>query len=103
MPRDGGSLLQLRPMLYRLDGDDHSDDGDDGNDSSDDGDDNTDYGDDDHYIVKRQYFTISNLVRILISLSVLWQYVWCSKGLIFLMATFFKTKSMKCSPTLNQP
>ena len=46
-------------------------------------------------IIQKTCFTISNLVRILISLSVLWQYVWCSKGLIFLMATFFKTKSMK--------
>ena len=30
---------------------------------------------------------LSNLVKIFISLSVLWQYVWCSKGLIFFIAT----------------
>lgn len=33
-------------------------------------------------------FSCLNLVSILISRSVLWQYVWCSKGEIFLIATF---------------
>lgn len=33
-------------------------------------------------------FSCLNLVNILISLSVLWQYVWCSNGEIFLIATF---------------
>ena len=32
-------------------------------------------------------FSCLNLVRILISLNVRWQYVWCSNGEIFLMAT----------------
>lgn len=39
-------------------------------------------------------FSCLNLVRIFISLRVLWQYVWCSNGDIFLMATFiFVTES----------
>jgi len=33
-------------------------------------------------------FSCWKRVRILISLSVRWQYVWCSKGRIFLIATF---------------
>ncbi|TNN58175.1 hypothetical protein EYF80_031608 [Liparis tanakae] len=32
-------------------------------------------------------FSCLKRMRILISLRVRWQYVWCSKGLIFLMAT----------------
>ena len=50
LPRDGGSLLQLRPVLYRFDSDDNSDDGDDntdyGDDDGDDGGDDSDDGDD---------------------------------------------------------
>ena len=34
-------------------------------------------------------FSCLNRLRILISLKVRWQYVWCSKGRIFLIATFF--------------
>ena len=33
-------------------------------------------------------FSWLNLVKIFISRRVLWQYVWCSKGLIFLIATW---------------
>ena len=39
-------------------------------------------------INSRLTFSCLNLVRILISRRVLWQYVWCSKGDIFLIATF---------------